>query len=368
MAGAAGNPYRGRPLVFLAGCLASWVLARGYLLHQPIIPKTYAETDFGRTVLPGVTAEAVSPTLTMAGVIALPPALLAGVPAATAPASPAKRNIPPMAPAPMIARPDIVSSARAQLLSVQPPPLQSRGPVVRLPEPSGGPSGQSFGPNVRLPAPPSPLSHLRGSGWLLWRNGSGALANGLVAPQYGGSQAGLRLAYPAGSSGAELYARGSAALALPGKELAVGIAYRPLRTVNITIAAEQRVALDSGARTAPALLAYGGFGPRTIGGVDVEGYAQGGVVGVKQPVYFADGALSARRQIAAMGPVPIAMGARVSAGTQDGIGRVDAGPLLEARLDKATGTPMRLSLEWRQRIAGEAAPASGPALVLATDF
>ncbi len=51
-------------------------------------------------------------------------------------------------------------------------------------------------------------------------------------------------------------------------------------------------------------------------------------------------------------------------GVQPGLYRVDAGP----RLSMNVGRGIRLHADYRQRLAGEAAPSSGPALTIAGDF
>ena len=52
---------------------------------------------------------------------------------------------------------------------------------------------------------------------------------------------------------------------------------------------------------------------------------------------------------------------------QPGAARVDVGPRLTLRLPEV-GQGSRIALDWRQRIAGDARPASGLALTLASDF
>jgi hypothetical protein len=51
-------------------------------------------------------------------------------------------------------------------------------------------------------------------------------------------------------------------------------------------------------------------------------------------------------------------------GVQPGLYRVDAGP----RLSMKVRSNMRVHLDWRQRLAGNAEPRSGPAVTLAADF
>ncbi|HET6535129.1 MAG TPA: hypothetical protein VFG41_03010, partial [Sphingomicrobium sp.] len=51
-------------------------------------------------------------------------------------------------------------------------------------------------------------------------------------------------------------------------------------------------------------------------------------------------------------------------GAQPGLYRVDAGPRISMRVRKN----IRVDFDWRQRLAGNAAPGSGPAITLAADF
>jgi hypothetical protein len=51
-------------------------------------------------------------------------------------------------------------------------------------------------------------------------------------------------------------------------------------------------------------------------------------------------------------------------GAQPGLYRVDAGPRLTMRVRKN----VKLHVDWRQKLAGNARPGSGPALTLAGDF
>jgi hypothetical protein len=61
------------------------------------------------------------------------------------------------------------------------------------------------------------------------------------------------------------------------------------------------------------------------------------------------------------------LGASLSGGAQPQVERLDIGPEIQIRLPiKPIGA--RLSLEWRERIAGRAAPASGLAVTLGADF
>ena len=77
---------------------------------------------------------------------------------------------------------------------------------------------------------------------------------------------------------------------------------------------------------------------------------------------FVDGAA---RVGARIGGVDV--GGGVWGAAQPGLARLDIGPQASVRLPLA-GTGIRLSADWRFRIAGDAAPASGPTLTVGTDF
>ena len=54
-------------------------------------------------------------------------------------------------------------------------------------------------------------------------------------------------------------------------------------------------------------------------------------------------------------------------GAQPGVERVDIGPEMQIR-SPLPNIPARIAVEWRERIAGRAAPSSGLAITLAADF
>ncbi|MDX3910194.1 MAG: hypothetical protein QHC67_10290 [Sphingobium sp.] len=207
------------------------------------------------------------------------------------------------------------------------------------------------------------------SGWLFWRDAGaqGSLAN---VGQLGGSQAGGRLAYqlvPEVPERLALYGRMTSALRRPhGSEAAVGVSFQPGKTIPLRIALERRIALDRDARNAMAVVAVGGLGPVEVqSGFELEGYGQAGVVGVQSRDAFVDGKVTLQHALPS--PAPISAGLSLSGGAQPQVSRLDIGPQLEARM-KLGNQPARISAEWRQRIAGNARPGSGPAITLAADF
>ena len=214
-----------------------------------------------------------------------------------------------------------------------------------------------------LPAANS-KNRFSGSAWALMRgDGAPSLATG---GQLGGSQIGMRLFYTPGPDIVSITARVSAPLSQPaGREAAIGVA---LRGRNVGIIAEQRIALDKGGRNPPAVFAYGGVSDVKVGGgVKLDGYVQAGVVGVKNPAAFIDGAVRIERPVLKAEKTSLSIGAGAWGGAQTGAARIDIGPQIVARIAVAE-TTLRVSAEWRQRVAGDAAPASGPSVTVGFDF
>lgn len=209
------------------------------------------------------------------------------------------------------------------------------------------------------------------SAWMLWRpDGGASLAQ---APLLGGSQGGVRLDYRlwrAGTRSLALYGRLTRALERPfAEEAALGLALRPVEGVPVTLHAERRQRLGAGGRSGFALFAAGGIGPQPVAAaVELEGYAQAGVVGLPGAAGFADGRMTLGYRLTPPArTADLVVGVAVSGSAQPGAARLDVGPELRLRLPVAGGH-LRLSAEWRQRVAGSARPASGPALALVADF
>jgi hypothetical protein len=199
------------------------------------------------------------------------------------------------------------------------------------------------------------------SAWALVRSDEGGAG---LAPggTLGGSQAGGRLLYRVGD-GLALSARAYLPLRRTrGAEAAAGVDWQPAAHAPIHLLAERRQDLGGEGRSAFALSAYGGTSARLPRGLRLDAYAQAGVVGARSRDLFADGAV---RVSAPLGPVEAGAGAW--GGAQPGVARLDAGPQVSWRLP-VEGANLRIEADWRFRIAGDAAPGSGPALTLAADF
>ncbi|MEJ7934716.1 hypothetical protein WG907_10660 [Sphingobium sp. AN558] len=243
------------------------------------------------------------------------------------------------------------------------------------PRNGGGAPGEG---RVSLIPPPGPLFDQQGrhapsdrwhlGSWALWRAGGGQ-ARASTDGRLGGSQIGARLDFdftPAAPGRVASYARVSAAMSRPASpEAAVGFFYQPARRIPLTIAVERRIALGPGGRNANALFAAGGFGPKPIGpSLAAEAYVQTGIVGFRAKDGFIDG------KVALLTPLrhtAIHVGISISGGAQPDVSRVDIGPEIQFRLSLPSASA-RLSIEWRERVIGNAAPPSGPAITLATDF
>jgi hypothetical protein len=230
-------------------------------------------------------------------------------------------------------------------------------------EPAPGAPGQSA---AQAPGPAgAPLAkkfdRLQLSAWALLRGswGPGALATGGTL---GGSQVGARLTYHFSPSLAASLRSSSSVGGVRYAEVAAGVRWKPLASVPMALNFERRQALNRwGGRDAFALFAEGGLYQTPVFGIaNLDLYAQGGVVGLQSRDLFFDGAATFTRPVWKR----FSAGIGVWGGAQPGLYRVDAGP----RLSYDVGRGIRLHADYRQRLAGEATPSSGPALTIAGDF
>ena len=92
----------------------------------------------------------------------------------------------------------------------------------------------------------------------------------------------------------------------------------------------------------------------------LDSYFQGGVVGIKTRDLFLDGGAAMTRPVFPH----ISAGFGVWGGAQPGLSRLEVGPRVTMRVRKN----LKVHLDGRQKIVGNARPGSGPALTLAGDF
>lgn len=224
------------------------------------------------------------------------------------------------------------------------------------------------------PAGLKPLDRWAFDGWLLYRPGSQPLLTGGAAtPAYGGSQAGGVLSYRlAPESGLRPTAMLRVASALAGprdEQAAVGLSLRPLADIPLRAQAEMRlVRSEGGITTRPAALLVSEIAPVDLPlGTRAETYVQAGYVGGADATGFIDGSARLTREVADFDLAKLSAGAGAWGGAQKGVARLDIGP--SANLDLKLGSvPARVSLDFRQRVAGNAESQSGIALTLSTGF
>ena len=201
------------------------------------------------------------------------------------------------------------------------------------------------------------------SAWAFARGGEGRQLG--AAGMLGGSQLGIRGGYRLNGNAArplsvQLRAY-SPAGDISAAEAAVGIEWQPAR-LPVRLLGERRQALGKPGRSAFAVMAHGGVSGVQAGPLSIEAYGQSGVVGLKSRDLFAEGALAAGISRGA-----VTIGGGVWGGAQPGVARLDLGPRLSIRLPGAARN-LRVTADWRVRVAGDAAPGSGPALTIGGDF
>lgn len=228
--------------------------------------------------------------------------------------------------------------------------------------------------------------------WLLdaygfYRQGSSALSvTQGRQPIYGASQIAANLqwrARPSSSHDPRVYARAYHALVTGGEsELAGGVSARPVGSIPVRLYGELRAvrnpALTSeGVSTRtdlrPAAYAVTEFPPQKLPlGFSLEAYGAGGYVGGDASTYFLDGQAAVTRPVTrisktGVGSAAVSLGAGVWGGAQEGVSRVDVGPTL--RFDVDIGKlPARVSVDYREQVAGDAEPDSGVAATVSTRF
>jgi len=212
-------------------------------------------------------------------------------------------------------------------------------------------------------------SRWSGSLYLFVREGGGdALAAG---GQLGGGQVGARVAWrlnPDGPARVALAARVYAPLNdRDGAEAAAGVDIYPLPGRPLRLSVERRFDIGGKGRSAWSAYAAGGFWREVRPGIELDGYAQAGIVGAYSADPFADGALRITRRRDVAPGAALRLGGGAWAGAQPGVERLDIGPRIALTLPIA-GKSITAAVEGRFRIAGDAAPGSGAALTLAADF
>lgn len=206
---------------------------------------------------------------------------------------------------------------------------------------------------------PSPTASL----WAMAR--PGAASGGPI--QLGGGQAGARIRVPIDPAGRiAMASRLASPLRGAGREIAFGMEWRPT-DIPVALVVERRLSLDRTTNSSGVGVTAGADRSDALFGFDLEGYGQSGIVVRNGIEPYADGAARLTRRATMVGDATLRMGAGIWAGAQRDAARLDIGP--SAMLIMPIGArAVRLAVDWRQRIAGNAAPGSGPAVTLGTDL
>ena len=290
-----------------------------------------------------------------------------GVPVAMRPGIVTVYQLPPATPAVAPQMPPPIRLASATLA----PEPSYYSPLPPLGSwPVAGFVGISRPANQSTPPPPGPpleprLARLPLTSWALLRrqqrNLAGSPSRASGGP-LGASQAGVRVVYNIDRLLA-LSGRFSSEVGRRGGEVAGGVRVHPIAGIPVWVTAERRQAIGryGGGRSAFAVFAEGGLYGRPLPWrFSFDAYLQGGIVGMKSRDLFVDGGLWVTRPVYRN----FSAGLRVWGGAQPGLYRVDAGPRVTMRVRKN----LKVHVDWRQRLAGNARPGSGPALTLAGDF
>ncbi|NTS65933.1 hypothetical protein HRV97_12260 [Sphingomonas sp. HHU CXW] len=338
---------QGRPLRFLMIVVGGWTGARVALLWpEAQVERLAAVTRAARAPTPHFALGTRAPTpLVAAGSLAAAEVMLRR--SLVAPAVPAvSRVAPPVAP---------VSIAAVE--PVEAPSITAPVPV------NAGTARYDAAQPVATALPTRP--RWSGSAWAFVR-GAGD-AGGVATPQLGGSQIGARIAYRLDARGrVAAVARVAAATGVRQQEAAVGVEWQPTR-LPIRLVAEQRIGIAN-IRGGPAIGLVGGVSALPLGaGLHVDGYAQGGVIARDRADGYIDGAVSVGRTIASRGRARLELGLGAWGAAQRGAARLDLGPSLVAVLP-VEARAIRVGVQWRERVAGNARPGSGAVLSIGADF
>lgn len=215
--------------------------------------------------------------------------------------------------------------------------------------------------------------------YLYYRPGSPSISTSQGrAPVYGASQVAANLQYrfaPRSRHDPRAYLRAYHALVRAGEsELAAGLSARPLASLPLRFAGEMRATRNpQGTDYRPAAYAVTELPAQRLPlRFSLEAYGAAGYVGGDADTHFAEGQAAATREVVSFRglndqPMRLSLGGAAWGGAQKDASRVDVGPTL--RLDLSVGeVPARISVDWRERVAGDAVPDSGIAATVSTRF
>ena len=378
---------RGRPLAMLAFVLLAWSFARVATWEAPW---PQIET-MGVPLLANDTSQSGLPSVDGDLAVASNPAVSAGQWQGLSPPPPfGAARVEGLTP--QLVQPNLGMDAQTPYVPMDPATLQGApaghqaiwmAAMSHLPVPAF--LQQSF-VSATLPSEPDTPEQPRQDrwsidAWAFWRQDSNsALVSQGRAPTYGASQIGAVLNYrlaPSNKRDPRAFVRAYRALIAGGEtEVSAGLSARPVAKLPIRLHAELRVTERDGSGNVdlrPSAFATTEIAPVKLPfAARAEIYAQAGYVGGNNATAFADGQLHLLRDVgqfdlAGAENARLSLGAAAWGGAQEGAERVDVGP--SVRMDVTIGSvPARLSVDYRERVAGTAEPDSGAAVTLSTRF
>jgi hypothetical protein len=219
---------------------------------------------------------------------------------------------------------------------------------------------------------PSPLSRHSIYAYSFWRSGQDGQAQ-TFGEQYGASQTALIGTYRLGEKAnmVALLWRVSYVPSAPSQsELALGVRWRPLAAIPVTLTAERRTQADGKGRFS-AYFAGSMDNVALPAGFKLASYGQLGLTeSVLKPTkgqIFYDAQLKIDKEVTRSAIFDGAIGGGAWAGGQKDIARLDIGPTVRASINLGNSR-LRIDADWRFRIKGNARPGDGPALTLSTNF
>lgn len=152
-----------------------------------------------------------------------------------------------------------------------------------------------------------------------------------------------------------------------GIQGAAGVNWQPFPGVPVTVSAERLFAINRPARDDWSIRASGGLA-RRVKGIDLDSFAEAGVVGTR-PDWFFGGQAAATRAFSLPARFFTAAGVGVWGSVQSTptitLSRVDVGPTLRVRRGSF---PVSVSADYRFRLQGNAFPGDGPAVTVSATF
>lgn len=381
---------RGQPVVALATMIGLWTAFRVIAIalpvsapHGPAPEWLTATRDSEAPAAAMVAGNPVKPT--GQGKAAAGPALPAAKPFDQPLSSPSPLLVSPLPqPSPVMVEPAaptvLVEPAPAPAPARPNPMLAGGHQMLFLAALSQVPMPDVVMAAQRVPAQPATrpvavsASRWSGDGWLMLRRGGGVPALAAIGGSYGASQAGAVLRYRIDRNSPNrpsLYLRGSAALdGSREQEAALGLSARPLARVPLLAMAEGRVTrTPAGTRVRPAAALVTELPTAALPlGLRAEAYGQAGWVGGAGSTAFVDGQLRLERPLVRVAGADLTAGGGLWGGAQKGASRLDAGPSARLTLHPTQASTLRVAADWRFRVAGKAAPQSGPAITLSAGF